>query len=144
MNKKTADITATKGYGTRMTRQRRDILEEMRVPNRHLTADEIYARVRRRKPNISLGTVYRNLELLVQSGKIKKLSIGSGPKQYDGGMHRHYHIRCIECGRVNDVSADAFGDLDAAATAGASGFDIINHELEFTGLCSECKDSKST
>jgi len=107
------------------------------------SADEIFARVRKRISNISLGTVYRNLELLVQTEKIKKLSMGSGPKQYDGGMHRHYHVRCVECDMVSDVSADAFGDLDVIATAGGIGFDIIDHELEFTGLCGECKNRKS-
>jgi Fur family transcriptional regulator, ferric uptake regulator len=143
MIKKKADNTATKYCGTRMTLQRRIVMEEMQTPNRHLTADEVYARVRRRIPHISLGTVYRNLELLAQTGKIKKLSIGSGPKQYDGGVHRHYHVRCVECDMVSDVSSDAFGDLDTIAAVGGGGFDIIDHELEFTGLCSKCKSHKS-
>lgn len=142
MIKKKPDNSAAPSRQTRITRHRRIIMEELQVPNRHLTADEIYARLRRRIPNISLGTVYRNLELLVSSGKIKKLSIGSGPKQYDGGMHRHYHIRCIECGMVSDVSAEVFDDLNAGATVGVSGFDVIDHELEFTGLCNECKSRK--
>ena len=144
MIKKKADNTATKSCGTRMTHQRRIILEEMRVPNRHLSADEVFVRVRRRIGNISLGTVYRNLELLTQSGMIKKLSISSGPKQYDGGVHRHYHVRCIKCGKVSDVSAEAFGNLDTTASAGVSEFEIFGHELEFKGICMKCKKRKSS
>lgn len=140
MDRKKINNLDIKVPGHRMTRQRRIILEELRVPGRHLTADEVYTRLRKRKPDISLGTVYRNLELLTQAGEIKKLSIGSGPKQYDGGMHKHYHIRCKKCGKFSDVPADAFGDLDAIAAAGdILGFDIIDHELEFTGLCDKCR-----
>ena len=111
----------------RTTRQRRLILEEFQTPGKHRTADEVYARVRKKLPNISLGTVYRNLDLLSRAGLIKRLHLGGRQKQYDGGMHRHYHVQCIRCGRISDVSADPFGDLDAAAAA--SGFTILSHEF---------------
>jgi len=122
-----------------MTRQRRAILEEFRTPGRHLTADAVYERVRRRIPNISLGTVYRNLEMLSRAGLIKTLHLGGGQRQYDGGMHRHYHVRCIRCGKVSDVSADSFKDLEAAA-ARASDFEVLGHELGFEGICAECRN----
>ncbi len=122
----------------RMTRQRRLILAEFRRPGRHLTADEVYARIRRRLANISLGTVYRNLEILSQAGRIKKLHIGGGQKQYDGGLHPHYHIRCIRCGRISDVPAEPFGDLEATAGK-TSKFRISGHQLEFEGLCPICR-----
>ena len=136
MNKK---IPNSPGVKPRMTRQRRAILEEFRTPGQHLTADMVYERVRRRMPNISLGTVYRNLEILSQAGLIKTLHLGGGQRQYDGGMHRHYHVRCIRCGKVSDVSADSFGDLDAAA-ARASDFEVLGHELGFEGICAECRN----
>jgi len=122
----------------RMTRQRRIILEEFHTPGKHPTADEVYARVRKKLPNISLGTVYRNLDLLSQAGLIKKLRLGGRQKQFDGGLHRHYHVRCVRCGRISDVSADPFGDLDAAARS-TSDFQILGHQLEFEGLCAKCK-----
>ena len=122
----------------RMTRQRRLILGEFQTPGKHFTADEVYARVRKKLPNISLGTVYRNLDLLSQAGLIKRLHLGGRQKQYDGGMHKHYHVRCVRCGRISDVSADPFGDLDAAA-ASTSDFAILGHQLEFEGLCAKCK-----
>ena len=127
------------GLVERMTRQRRIILDEMQTPGRHLSADDVFEIVRKKMPNVSLGTVYRNLEILHKAGWIKKLSMGGGQKQYDGGMHRHYHVRCIECHKVVDVSADAFPDLDAAARLGVDGFDILDHELEFSGICDGCR-----
>ena len=127
------------GLIERMTRQRRIILEEMQTPGRHLTADDVFEIVRQKIPNISLGTVYRNLEILYKAGKIKKLSMGGGQKQYDGGMHRHYHVRCIKCDKVVDVSAEAFQNLDEAARLGVDGFEILDHELEFTGICDDCR-----
>lgn len=121
-----------------MTRQRRVILEEMQIPGKHLTADEVYQRVRRRLPNISLGTVYRNLEILSRIGRIKKLHLGGGRKLYDGGLHLHYHVRCVKCGKVSDVPAGPFGDLETAAGK-TSEFKILGHQLEFEGICKECQ-----
>jgi len=121
-----------------MTRQRRVILEQMQTPGEHLTADEVYERVRRRLPNISLGTVYRNLNLLSSTGQIKKLNLGGTQSWYDGGMHRHYHVRCVRCDKLSDVSAALFDDLDAAVNP-SSDYVIIGHELEFQGICPDCR-----
>lgn len=107
-----------------------------------MTADDVYGRVRKQIPNISLGTVYRNLEVLVQTGQIRKLTLGCGRKHYDGGVHKHYHLRCGKCGLVVDVSAKAFPDLDKAAARGVDGFEITGHELEFTGICEKCRKKK--
>jgi Fe2+ or Zn2+ uptake regulation protein len=122
----------------RMTRQRRVILEEMKTPGRHLTADMVYQRVRRQLPNISLGTVYRNLEILMRAGLIKQVRVGCGPKLYDGGLHLHYHVRCVKCDKISDVSAEPFGNLEAAAKKGCE-FEILDHQLDFEGLCPECR-----
>jgi len=124
----------------RMTRQRRAILEVMQKPGEHLTADVVYERVRRRMPNTSLGTVYRSLEILSRAGLIWSLCLGCGPRQYDGGIHKHYHIRCRACGRIEDIAAEAFPDLDAAVR-GKTDFEILGHELEFEGLCADCRKS---
>ena len=87
----------------RMTPQRRVILEELRRVNDHPAADEIYHRVRKRLPKISLGTVYRNLEVLCELGEIQRLELSGSTKRYDGVPNKHYHIRCVECGRVDDA-----------------------------------------
>ena len=104
-----------------MTPQRQVILEELRKVNTHPSADEIYEMARKRLPRISLGTVYRNLEILSARGEIQKLEFGCSLKRFDGVAQDHYHIRCLDCDRVIDVPP---------------GFDVcITHELsEYTGV----------
>ena len=126
---------------TRMTRQRKVILEELLKQNAHPSADEIYQMVRRRMPRISLGTVYRNLEVLVNMGKIQKLELSGALKRYDWNTNKHYHIRCLHCDRVDDAPIAPLNQLENDLY-GATVFEIIGHNLEFTGLCPEC--SKKT
>ncbi|BBO83029.1 transcriptional repressor [Desulfosarcina ovata subsp. sediminis] len=122
---------------TRMTRQRRVILEEIRRYNNHPAADEIYERVRKRLPRISLGTVYRNLDVLCELGEIQRLELSGAMKRYDGNAKKHYHIRCIGCGRVDDAPIAPMNELEDDLY-GTTVFEIIGHNLEFTGLCPEC------
>jgi len=124
-------------FNLRMTRQRQVILEELRNVNTHPSADEIYEMVRKRLPRISLGTVYRNLEILAQSGEIQKLELGSTLKRFDGVPRDHYHIRCIRCDRVIDAPLDFSSKMDHDIQA-ATDFKIIGHKLEFIGICSAC------
>lgn len=121
-----------------MTRQRQVILEELRRVDTHPSADEIYAMVRKRLPRISLGTVYRNLEILSESGDIQKLELGSNLKRFDGQAHRHYHIRCVLCDRVVDAPIDLSADIEDRVRA-VTDFLITGHQLEFTGLCPACR-----
>jgi Fur family ferric uptake transcriptional regulator len=121
----------------RMTPQRRVILEELRRVNDHPAADEIYQRVRKRLPKISLGTVYRNLEVLCELGEIQRLELSGSTKRYDGVPTKHYHIRCIECGRVDDAPIAPLNQLEDDLY-GTTVYEIIGHNLEFTGLCPQC------
>lgn len=120
-----------------MTRQRGVILEELRKVNTHPSADEVYEMVRKRLPRISLGTVYRNLEILSESGVIQKLEPGCSLKRFDGNPVEHYHIRCVRCGRIADAPAipDLKIDLERV---NAPDYEVIGHRLEFLGLCSRC------
>jgi len=120
-----------------MTRQRKVILEELLKQNAHPSADEIHQMVRRRMPKISLGTVYRNLELLAHIGKIQKLELSGALKRYDWNTNKHYHIRCVCCDRVDDAPIAPLNQLENDLY-GATVFEIIGHNLEFTGLCPEC------
>ena len=122
---------------TRMTRQRKVILEELLKQNDHPSADEIYQMVRRRIPRISLGTVYRNLEVLASMGKIQKLELSGALKRYDWNTNKHYHIRCVCCDRVDDAPIAPLNQLENDLYE-ATVFEIIGHNLEFTGLCPEC------
>lgn len=122
-----------------MTRQRRVILEELGKVTSHPTASELYEMVRKRLPRISLGTVYRNLEILSERGVIQKLHFGGGTqRRFDGNARNHYHIRCTGCGRVDDVPIEAMAGLEKAAR-GASEYEITGHRLEFLGLCPHCR-----
>ena len=124
----------------RMTRQRKVILEELRKVNTHPSADEVYEMVRKRLPRISLGTVYRNLEILSESGDIQKLEAGCSPKRFDGNSSEHCHIRCVRCGRIADLPMDPDFEIDLARVNSAD-FEIIGHRLEFLGLCPQCSDN---
>jgi len=123
----------------RNTPQRRVILEEVRKTSAHPTAAELYDRVRRRLPKISLGTVYRNLDLLAGMGKIQKLDLGGGEARFDGNLRPHYHVRCVRCGRVDDVEGLP-GDTRIECPREAAGYEVIGHRLEFLGICPRCKD----
>jgi Fur family ferric uptake transcriptional regulator len=122
----------------RMTRQRMVILEELRKVDTHPSADEIYEMVRRRLPRISLGTIYRNLEILSASGEIRRIESGSSLRRFDGNSEHHYHIRCIRCDRLVDAFVDFGMDIDACLQTG-SDFRILGHILEFTGVCPRCQ-----
>jgi Fur family ferric uptake transcriptional regulator len=122
----------------RMTRQRMVILEELRKVNTHPGADEIYEMVRKRLPRISLGTIYRNLEILSKTGEIRRLETGSHLKRFDGRADDHYHIRCVRCDRLVDIFVHLGMELDDRIK-GSTDFSVLGHELEFIGICPNCQ-----
>ena len=122
----------------RMTNQRQVILEEIQKVNTHPTADEVYEMVRRRLPRISLGTVYRNLEILSTRGLIQKVGPLSSQMRFDGITKNHYHLRCIYCGKVEDAPIETVDRLENAIRE-KSDYSIIGHKLEFIGICPECR-----
>jgi Fur family ferric uptake transcriptional regulator len=122
----------------RNTRQRQVILEELQKLTSHPTAAVLHQFVRRRLPKISLGTVYRNLELLVGMGLIQKLDFAGAEAHFDGNVQNHAHLRCVRCGRVDDVSAPPL-DLAEGATHDWGGYQVLGHRLEFFGICPVCE-----
>jgi Fur family ferric uptake transcriptional regulator len=121
-----------------MTRQRRVILEELRKLTSHPTADEVYEMARRRLPRISLGTVYRNLEILSECSMIQKLEWGGTQKRFDGNVGNHYHVRCMGCGSIEDVPMEPL-TAPENAVRGMSEYEIIGSRLEFIGVCPRCQ-----
>jgi len=121
----------------RMTRQRELILEEIRRSKAHPSADEVYLMVRKRLPRISLGTVYRNLEILCELGEIRKLDLGVDFKRYDWDPKMHYHIRCLECGQVDNAPIAPLHSVEDELHQ-ATVYTIIGHKLIFEGLCPAC------
>ncbi len=122
----------------RHSRQREAILTAVRGTTCHPTADAVYAEVRTQIPGISLGTVYRNLRVLVEAGELLAIEGGGGLSRYDGCTDSHYHFRCDVCGRVIDVGEPVDAGLDERVTA-RTGLAIRCHSLEFRGVCSECQ-----
>jgi len=127
----------------RLTTQRQIILEELSKVKSHPTANEVYDMVRKRLPRIGLGTVYRNLELMADSGIILKLEVGGTQKRFDATTETHYHIRCTQCDRVNDIDIEVQHSINETA-ATATDFTILGHHIEFSGICEDCQsDSMS-
>lgn len=121
----------------RMTEQRRAILEEIQRPQGHPTADEVYHRVKEYMPHISLGTVYRNLDLLSQRGLIRRVQAPGGQTRFDGELHEHYHVRCTKCGRIDNVAAGCVS-MVAWPARSDNGFEITGCSVEFEGICATC------
>ena len=124
----------------RNTRQRQAVLDELKELTCHPTASDLYQRLRDRLPRISLGTVYRNLELLTETGAIQKLQMAGSEARFDGNTARH-HVRCVRCGCVDDV-VDIADDLTDLLTergfSRLSGYEILNYQLVISGVCPSC------
>lgn len=119
------------------TRQRGAILDALRGVVTHPTADELHRMVRQTMPNVSLGTVYRNLEIMSERGLVTKLNTAGPQMRFDGDTRPHYHVRCSRCGRVDDVAVEPVDGIDQAAGQ-ASGYAITSHSIEFEGICPDC------
>lgn len=128
------------GKKLRMTDQRRTILEELEKTHEHPNASDLYERVKKRLPHISLGTVYRNLEILSSEGMVKKLDVPSGQMRFDAAMHAHNHIRCISCGKVEDIfmSSDAGLDPIIIQASKVSGYQQAGCTIDLFGICPDC------
>ena len=122
----------------RNTKARKVILEELKKVTTHPSADEIYSMVRERLPRVSLGTVYRNLDMMAESGMVLKLEMAGTQRRYDGTTDNHYHVRCTMCGRVDDLPIKPLGGIESEVRE-ASAYEISGHRLEFTGLCPACR-----
>ncbi len=122
----------------RLSKQREAILRVLKSTTSHPTADWIYERVRKKLPRISLGTVYRNLRLFTQAGKIAELDFAGPPSRFDANTQPHSHFICEQCGRIFDVAEPVHKEIDEKI-ARKTGFEVFNHQLEFSGLCKDCQ-----
>lgn len=123
-----------------MTRQRDVILQAVRSTMDHPTADWVYRQARRRLPRISLGTVYRNLKRLTEEGVIREVLIAGQITRFDANTGRHYHIRCLGCGRVNDLPVSVDRRLEEEAGR-AMNYRVLGHQVEVLGVCPLCEST---
>ena len=122
----------------RMTNQREIILRELKKSKRHLSADELYDIVKKFMPRISLATVYRNLEILSETGVIRKLEISGRQKRFDFDVSDHDHIYCIMCHKVDNLNI-ARKSVDSEQLGVEAGYSITGYRVEVIGICSECQ-----
>lgn len=124
----------------RNTIQREIVLEELRALANHPTADEVYEAVHAEHPSISKATVYRILGKLSDEGVALRVKINNGADHFDHQVFDHYHVRCVRCGRVDDVRVAPLTGVNEEA-ARTSGYKICGHTLQFDGICPACQKS---
>lgn len=119
------------------SRQREVIKDFLCTRKDHPTADIVYMNVRQQYPNISLGTVYRNLTLLSDMGDILRLRVGDGVDHFDADTSLHNHFVCTECGSVIDLEMESIEHITEIAAKNFNG-QIDGHTTYFYGVCENC------
>lgn len=123
--------------------KQRDMIKDFLMSRKdHPTADVVYMNVRLKQPNISLGTVYRNLTLLADIGEIQRLRLGDGVDHFDADISEHYHFICNNCGGVIDLEMDSISSITDIAQKNFDGC-IAGHVTHFYGSCSNCMTQKN-
>lgn len=119
------------------SRQRDAIWQNLMHRCDHPTAETVYMDIKEDFPNISLGTVYRNLSLLSELGEIQKITTGAGPDRFDGNPKPHCHFQCRACAQVLDIRFDNQEELNTRAADNFPGI-IEGNSIQFYGLCPDC------
>ena len=126
----------------RYSKQRESIKNYLCGREDHPTADMIYTSIREEYPNISLGTIYRNLSLLVEIGEIQKITT-DGADRFDARVTPHNHFICNKCGAVIDLEMDNIEHIDEVASKNFDG-NIQGHVIYFHGICPDCLKQEKT
>jgi Fur family transcriptional regulator, peroxide stress response regulator len=122
----------------RETKQKELIMLILGKTREHPTADWIYEQARQHMPHISKGTIYRNLAILLEEGKISELNLNGTVTRYEQKQMNHYHFRCEQCGKIIDLGNPVDTSLEKIIEQ-QTGFKVTHHQLEFRGLCKECQ-----
>ena len=111
----------------------------------HLSAEDVYLKVKDKAPEIGLATVYRTLELLAELKIVDKINFGDGVCRFDlkkeGEKHFHHHLVCMECGKVEEIAEDLLPKVEERVE-NEFNFKILDHRLTFHGICNECQQKK--
>ena len=125
----------------RQSKQRKRILELLRSSEKHPTADWLYDHLKKEFPHLSLGTVYRNLNILSDQELVQKIDFGSTYDRFEARVTPHYHLICEKCGSIEDFEMPFYTEMNDKANA-LTEFSIQRHRIEFYGLCKKCKSEK--
>ncbi len=121
----------------RKSKQRQKIYEFLSAKKHHPTANDIYDHIKKDFPSLSLGNVYRNLNILVETGMVKKIEAGSTFDRFEAVKTPHYHFVCKSCGEVIDIDMQIQSQLDDYVR-NETGFNITGHRIDFYGICGKC------
>lgn len=140
-------ILEDKGY--KVTTQRNmvyDVLCENK--NKHLSTEEVYELIKNINPKIGIATIYRTLQLFEEIGLVYKHNFDDGCSRYEilsengNEVHQHHHLVCKNCGKIIEVKEDLMNSLEEIIEKQYN-FEILNHEVKFTGICSQCRDKEN-
>ncbi|MDR1374763.1 MAG: transcriptional repressor [Treponema sp.] len=127
--------------GERKHSKKRDaILEIIRSTISHPGARWVYDRLKSRIPGLSLGTVYRNINVFREEGTVASLGVVNGEERFDGTVAPHSHLICENCGRVLDLPGEVQAELSGALPFEIPGFTVDKRKTVFYGLCDGCRD----
>ncbi len=124
----------------RNSQQRERILALVRSTKSHPTAEWIYQQLKPLYNTLSMGTVYRNLNILEAQGVIQRISTENGVDRFEPDVHPHYHLICEKCGIVSDIEMPHNSELNIQAEQ-LSQYKIDRHRIDFFGLCPKCRDN---
>lgn len=123
------------------SRKRKAILDVLMNTSTHPTAEWIYQQLKQEYPDLSLGTVYRNLSRFKEEGKIMSVGVVNGQERFDAIIDPHEHFICEQCGSVRDLKYQLLPDSVDQQMARSCGLQVNSHSLVFYGLCPECVKS---
>jgi Fur family transcriptional regulator, peroxide stress response regulator len=119
------------------SRQRERILELLKSTDTHPTAGWVYDRLKQEFKDLSMGTVYRNLNILLDQGQVTKIDFGSTFDRFDGNVDPHYHFLCEGCKAILDLPMAVDESLNQKVNT-VTGYKTRSHRIEFFGKCNQC------
>lgn len=125
-------------HGIAVTHQRQVLYEAMLGMAGHPSPEEVYARVKRKVPSISLATVYKNIHLFVESGVLREVSLHHGSQRVEMNDGEHHHLVCSKCKAISDIDEKALGVLPKRKKL-AGGFLVERYSVDVIGVCAKCQ-----
>lgn len=137
------EITARlREQGLRLTPQRMAVLKVLISNKEHLSAEQIYERVKVDFPMTSLATIYKTVNVLKEMGEVLELGFSDDSNRYDGNPHPHPHLVCIKCKKIIDVDVAVLGELPHEVSRG-TGYRIVSQRFDFYGICPRCQENSN-